>query len=284
MADDLTRDEQLDLLTESGRSPLAEKRALIDELIASTQLYSSRAAVEELLAFTVRLRDVAPFNAMLLHVQKPGISYVATARDWQERFRRKPLPHARPLLVLRLFGPVDFVYDVLDTEGADLPKSAYSFPTEGRLASGWLHSATECLSRAEIELINVDQGDRRAGSVCMILETESKDALNHFRIEVNRNHPVPTQFVTLMHELGHLYLGHCGANAKRGVKRRGRPSLARREVEAETVAWLVAKRSGISPRSESYLDRYKEGFENLDLHAVMQAAGRIEQLLRLPLI
>ena len=45
-------------------------RALVDQLIANTHLYASSAAVMELLAFTARLRHMAPFNAMLLHMQK----------------------------------------------------------------------------------------------------------------------------------------------------------------------------------------------------------------------
>jgi hypothetical protein len=49
-----------------------------------------------------------------------------TARDWWTRFGRRPKPHARPLIILRSFGPVDFVYDVLDTEGKALPESAFS--------------------------------------------------------------------------------------------------------------------------------------------------------------
>jgi len=100
---------------------------------------------------------------------------------------------------------------------------------------------------------------------------------------VNRNHPQAVQVVTLLHELAHIYLGHCGADAKRGV-RLNRPSdLALREVEAETVACLVAKRTGLSPRSESYLDSYQGAFDKLDLHRVMKVANAIEKLLNLPL-
>ena len=55
------------------------------------------------------------------------------------------------------------------------------------------------------------------------------------------------------------------------------------EVEAETVAYVVAKRSGIAPRSERYLDKYQIAFDNLDVHAVLQTAGKLERLLHLPL-
>ena len=42
------------------------ERALIDQLIAATKLYNSGEAIKELFAFTIRLREFAPFNAMLL--------------------------------------------------------------------------------------------------------------------------------------------------------------------------------------------------------------------------
>ena len=51
---------------------------------------------------------------------------------------------------------------------------------------------------------------------------------------------------------------------------------------AETVAYLVARRTGLSPRSESYLDTYKGAYDQLDLHRIMRVANAIERLLDLP--
>jgi hypothetical protein len=47
-------------------------------------------------------------------------------------------------------------------------------------------------------------------------------------------------------------------------------------VEAEMAAYLVAKRNGLSPRSESYLDKYQRAFTDLDLYTVMRAASAVE--------
>lgn len=69
-------------------------RPLVDQLIADTHLYASSDAVKDLLDFTSRMRRIAPFNAMLLHVQKPGLSYAMTARDWWSRFYRYPSANA----------------------------------------------------------------------------------------------------------------------------------------------------------------------------------------------
>ena len=275
-----TPNPQLDLL--GFDSDEEDKRSLIDELIADTRLYSTRAQVQELLDFTARLRKVAPFNAMLLHMQKPGISYVATRKDWALRHRRVPKENARPMVILRNFGPVDFVYDVLDVD-PPLPEDVYKFPARGEIPEGWFHKATHRLREKAIDILEVDEGYCRAGRVRMTKNFEDPKRLNHFEIVLNRNHPPATRFATLAHELGHLYLGHCGADRVRGVKFLRPTDLAVREVEAESVAYLVAKRSGISPRSESYLDRYQGAFDALDLHRVMHACSRVERLLELPL-
>ena len=271
----------VDLFGDAAGRP--SDRAIIDQLIADTRLYDSAKAVKELLDFTTRLRHIAPFNAMLLHIQKPGLSYAARPKDWWECFRRRPKKHARPLVVLRNFGPVEFVYDILDTEGPPLPDSAFAFPTAGKVPPGWMADAERRLAREQIRMVQLDRGDNSAGHARCLSNHNEKDRLENFEVGINGNHEVATQAVTLLHELAHIYLGHCGQDAKRGVKLNRPTDLALREVEAETVAYLVARRTGLSPRSESYLDVYKGAFDQLDLHRIMRVSNSIERLLDLPL-
>ena len=96
--------------------------ALLDQLFIDSRLYTQGRDYKELLDFVVRLPNFAPFNAMLLQVQKPGLKFAASAHDWRELFGREPKPKARPLLILWPFGPIALVYDELDTTGADLPR------------------------------------------------------------------------------------------------------------------------------------------------------------------
>jgi hypothetical protein len=51
-------------------------RSLLDQLLADSKLYTQSKDYKDRLDFVVRLRNFAPFNAMLLQVQKPGLSYV----------------------------------------------------------------------------------------------------------------------------------------------------------------------------------------------------------------
>lgn len=137
------------------------ERALLDQLIAATRLYNTNKAVRDLFDFTVRLRAFAPFNAMLLHIQKPGLSHAATALDWRERFGRVPKKDARPLLILRAMGPVDFVFDVLDTEGPDLPPSAFAFPTLGSLTKERFWKLAKSINRDKISIDVFYAGDNQ---------------------------------------------------------------------------------------------------------------------------
>jgi hypothetical protein len=56
--------------------------------MTDSRLYTQSKDYNDLLDFVVRLRNFAPFNAMLLHVEKPGLSYAASERNCQDRFER----------------------------------------------------------------------------------------------------------------------------------------------------------------------------------------------------
>jgi len=213
---------------------------------------------------------------MLLHIQKPGLTHAATAHDWWQRFRRVPKKGTRPLLVLRTKGPVDFVFDILDTEGRDVPVDAFAFPTFGDLTDNRFGELMRSVAKERIDLIPLDSGDGQAGWIRLLAESKAKTGKNVYQLAYNRNHTASTRFVTVAHELAHLYLGHLGADAGRRVPNRRDTPHALMEVEAEMVAYLVAMRNGLKPRSESYLANYKGAFEDLNLYAVTRAANAVE--------
>lgn len=252
------------------------ERALIDQLIAATKLYDTGAAIQELLAFTIKLREFAPFNAMLLHIQKPGLTHAATANDWFKRFGRVPKKGTRPLLVLRTKGPVDFVFDILDTEGRDVPVDAFAFPTFGNLTDNRFTEFMRAVRKERIDVVALDVGDGQAGWIRLLATSTAKSGKNLYQLAYNRNHDAATRFVTVAHELAHLYLGHLGLDSGRRVPDRRDTPHALMEVEAEMAAYLVAMRNGLKPRSESYLAKYKGAFEDLNLYAVTRAANAVE--------
>lgn len=260
----------------------ATTRTLLDQLIQDSRLYKSTKDYQALLDFVVRLRNFGPFNALLLQIQKPGLTYAASAMEWREKFERYPKESARPLVILWPFGPVAFVYDVLDTDGKPLPKDAFCFVAHGATSEEDLQAYAHRLGRKSIDVIAVDEGDGSAGRIRVVKRAKNDKETSEYRIAVNRNHTPAVRLATLAHELGHLALGHLGVDQKLGVSHRNTGTDKQREIEAESVAYLVCMRHGVKPKSETYLADYvakNMTIEHLDVYQVMRAAGLVENLL-----
>lgn len=259
-------------------------RSLLDQLLSDSRLYTQSQDYKELLDFVVRLRNFAQFNAMLLQVQKPGLSYAASARDWRERFGRTPKEGARPLLILWPFGPVALVYDVLDTEGESLPEDVASFFSRGPIGEKGIASFKPLMIKKNIEWRSIDAGDQTAGSIRIIKRATNDNEVTQYRMLINGNHLPTVQFTTLAHELGHLFLGHLGSDKALNVPKRPHMNKTQRELEAESVAYLVCTRNGVKSKSETYLSDYvtqNTTVEDIDLYQIMRAAGQLENLLGL---
>ncbi len=259
-------------------------RSLLDRLLRDSRLYTRSKEYKELLDFVARMRNFAPFNAMLLQVQKPGLRFAASAFDWEVRFGRKPKEGARPLLILWPFGPVALVYDVVDTESAELPRDVFSFYAQGPVDEGRIASFMEPLRRKNIDWSWVDAGDERAGSIRLIKRATNDKEASEYRIHINRNHSPAVQFMTVAHELAHLFLGHMGPDKKLNIPERPGPDHRQAELEAESVAFLVCARNGVQSASETYLKDYvreNTTVDQIDVYQVMRAAGQVEVLLGL---
>lgn len=273
-----TSDPQLELFEKEAA------RSLLDQLLEDSRLYKTSKDYLDLLKFTARLRNFAPFNAMLLHVQKPGLTYAASAHDWEERFERSPTEDARPLLILWPFGPVALVYDVLDTQGKELPKDVDTFFARGKITESSMGGFMNKMGRKRIHCSEFDGGDAKAGSIRVMEKATPPENKRVYGMKVNRNHSIPTQFVTIAHELAHLFLGHLGSDKALNIPQRPRPDHAQEELEAESVAYLVAARNGIESKSQTYLSNFVKQNTTvafLDLYQVMRAAGQVESVLGL---
>jgi hypothetical protein len=100
---------------------------------------------------------------------------------------------------------------------------------------------------------------------------------------LNSGHSVATRYCTLVHKLAHLYCGHLGTPNPEWWPDRGCVRQKVEEFEAESVCYLVCKRSGIKSASAEYLASYIRRSPNGDipqisLDCVMKAAGLIEQM------
>ena len=106
----------------------------------------------------------------------------------------------------------------------------------------------------------VDLGDRHAGSIQVTRRGTEEHPTTAYRID------------------------HLRADKTLLVPDRRQAQLARQELEAESVAYLVCARNGVASRSENYLAAYVDEnttVDAIDIYHVMRAAGQIESALGL---
>jgi antirestriction protein ArdC len=100
---------------------------------------------------------------------------------------------------------------------------------------------------------------------------------------LNKKHDANVQFATLIHELGHLFLGHLGEDKFLKISARNKIHEVK-EIEAESVCYIVCNRNGVKPDSESYLSNFvthSTSTEFIDLYELLKVAGNIEAMLGL---
>lgn len=272
----------------------ANTMAELDRLFEEVGTYRSSKDYNELLKFVRRFRKYAPYNAMLLHVQKPGSQYVASAADWANRFNRRPKPGARPLVILRPFGPVAFVYELSDTEGDPLPQDIEDpFAANGLIANEELNRFIVHARFDGIRIQMQDYGTSYAGQVQIIDETgsfQNKDGVKTFRvpfaITVNDGLDPTTKLATIYHELGHVYCGHLSNLGLKYLPERCALPEEIEEFEAESVCWLLCERQGIENPSAAYLSGYlinNQEIPPISIDTVLRAVGAIEQIWNKPM-
>ena len=268
--------------------------AELDKLFAEVGTYRSTKEYGELLQFIRRFRRYAPYNAMLLHVQKPGSRYVASASDWEQRFNHRPIPGARPLVILRPFGPVAFVYELNDTEGDPLPQEIENpFMALGEITDAKVEDFIERAYFDGFGILMQNYGTDYAGQVSVIHETGmfmSKGVQKTFHIPfavtVNSNLNPAAKLATIYHELGHVYCGHLYNKDAKYLPQRYNLTHEQEEFEAESVCWLLCERQGIENPSVAYLSGYLENnaeIPPISIDTVLRAVGAIEQIWNKPL-
>jgi hypothetical protein len=256
-------------------APEPKKASTIDELFRHSKLYKNAAEFNDLVKFMGRFRDYAPYNNMLVKLQNPSCSFYARAEDWRDRFRRSLKEDARPMLILAPMHPVMLVYDLDQTEGADLPKELQEFSKfEGKWDPIWLSNAVQNAAghriRVDFKPLSSTHGGFAGGA------DEWK-----MRIAIHDGLDGPSKFGVLCHELAHILLGHLGTDWDQWWP--GRLNLNRRtvEIEAEAVAHIVTNHLGLKGASAAYVSRHLKSGEvpsSVSVDYIAKVAGHIEQM------
>lgn len=251
----------------------------LDLLWQNVKSYRSSKNFMAVMKACSRFRHLAPYNAMLVEMQRPGARYVLTGKEWRRRFDRGIKPNARPLIVLVPFGPVDFLFEISDTyplktdlfsETDDdiLEEIAAPYKTRKEVSDKILLATIE---RLPIHGIAIDTslitGVDYAAQIELLTNNShfidfsigKKQNLHwqaNYLLSVNKNAQKGECFASICHELGHLFCQHLIAPPNWEKWQVRKLSHAAKEFEAESVAWLICERLGIGNPSEKYLSNY----------------------------
>lgn len=265
-----------------ARKALAEHKTTFDELIGLTKSYRYSASYFQFINFVAKIKNYSAYNTALIYAQNPNVTYVASKTDWKKRHDRVVKPEARPLIILAPFHPVLFVFDVNDTEGAQLPERVFSpFWANGTVPDNAMDTIYKFCRKQNIVMREVKRGTNSAGSI----RTEYvKGKFKSYVIEVNNSYSPEVKFATIIHELAHLLCGHLGTHCDQDFWReREGLSLAQREFEAESVSFIVCKRYGIHSNSDEYLSGYIQEtsvIPNISIDTVLHVSGSIENAIK----
>ena len=251
----------------------------IDELQFLVKSYRDSNEFKKMLDFIGSFPYLAPYNAMLVQMQKPGATFVLTGKKWAE-YGRQPKLNGQKLIVLKPFGPVQCVFDFEDTE--PIPNA-----TEVMEEADLIKKYTENLQQAQGDLDKkiMETLVSNGGYIMPYHDQKLKvkidkdyymEVSSNFVISVNKKQSNAVKFHTLCHELGHLFCNHQCYDKRKKRKL----TLKEEEFEAETVAWLMCKRHSISNPSEEYLASYapKGEIPICSTELIMRAVTEIERM------
>lgn len=261
----------------------------VDEIVATGTRFRNSRILLELLEFITRFPNYSPYNGLLLYVQNPSATYVATARNWLQKFRRQPKYDARPLLILTPKGPIHFVFDINDTEGEPVPTALLKSHATGVQIPAKVYSNTRhnCALHgiAVFETTGEKAATGTASRITPALRKQFKDfdlkKDTSYLILVDKSQTLEEKYASLVHELGHIFCGHLGIDSHAWWPERENSNISGEELEAGAVAYLVCRRLGRQTSSANHIAPYIENDRQLpvfSLNAVLQAATYTEEM------
>jgi hypothetical protein len=253
----------------------------------------------------VRHKAYGPFNIYMIHTQRPGAGAVASSQAWH-RLGRTVRKGAIPILILKPLGPITQVFEELDTEPQPQREpETDAFAATGKFDPARLATLIERLGKRTkrhlvVRTFPATLGSNLAGWITGSVEPQSSVSPRVSKAEmaanggkesvwdvtINAQLTPAEQFVTLLHELGHLFCGHLGpfldsnhAEDEFGWPDRRTLNRVTQEIEAELVAWWLAEREGIVTGSPLYLKPYLEcagdAVAHVDFDRVTRAVARV---------
>ena len=285
-----TSDSRLAESPEQTGFSLAETDAsALDELFRLSHRWRHSCGYLELLEFITRFPAYSPLNCLLIHLQDPDATHVATARMWSQKYQRRIKAGARPIAILAPMSPVRFIFDLRDTEGPALSPGAFKRLAAAERLPARIYDST--LHNCAIQHIIVREAaasNASAEHTVRVTPTTRKKQ-PELRLEPNTRYLVlmeaglstEEKYAALVLELGHIFCGHLGIDSDAWWVDRKDLELECIDMEAASVGHLVCGRRGLTQAGGRFLAECREKDRELpffSLNAVFQAATHIEAM------
>jgi IrrE N-terminal-like domain len=291
----------------------------VQQLIKQALEVPTPEGLESFLEFSKNFRRLSIWNARMAYIQRPGARVIASEYEWKN-VKRFVHPDAVPIIILWPFSPIRFVYELEDT-GPIIDRETIKdpFAVKGELHPKVLPALITGLKKQKGFRIKIEarrKGYNSAGSAAaqgtlpirplnntldnrigeFVYDNAASSAqpaigrIPSYRITVNDRLEPKERFVTIAHELGHIFCGHLGkctshltTDEESGWPDRTSLGKHEMEVEAEAVAYLVASRAGVVAASAEYLKVHasRADISMIDIDLVVRAAARIERLAKI---
>lgn len=272
--------------TISNHATREEKvRELLEQLEQGVQSVFASENYARFLRTMSKFRKYSFRNAVLIWMQKPDASLVAGYNDWQKKFHRQVRKGEKGI---RIFAPVIYakskdgddpdaekedeivcckvvsVFDVSQTDGEELPTLGVDELT------GTVEQYPAILDALE-----------RISPVPMGFEPITTGAHGYYshterRIAINENMSELQTVKTAIHEIAHAKLHALPEDGKRP---KDGPDQRTREVQAESVAYIVCQHFGLdtSDYSFGYVAGWSSGKKTPELASSMDVIRKASQ-------
>ena len=280
---------------------LVTARNAVDNLFYSVQKYRTGQGYKKLVDFLATFPCYSHYNKEAIHLQMPTAEYVLSEAKWKEKYGLIPRYGARPMMIIQRGYPLMPVYDRCQVEN---PKGngmvnpplisdemLNPFRAKGNATKQW-EIIKRVLARDGIRLVEIEFGSEKAGDIASVESDETliyctKKCISkvkyRYLVGVNESLSETEKYLSLSHELGHLYCGHHGSlNGKYWSDRKNK-SEAIKEFEAESVSYFIGKRLRIETEPPCGLIKYIEQdacIPDISLAEVLKAAELIELMSR----
>ncbi len=260
----------------------------LDRLFKRKSIYRTSEAFIKFIDRISRSSHYSRYNNMLVYAQNMAVKFFGGESFWEKKYNRTIKEDARPYVIITLGGPVMMVYDINDTDGILTSEEVLEKILEVKhseaqdifidfLLKGVINTLRQWgIEVKEKPLTYIDGG------------FAIRTIAGKFKISLQQELSSAEKLAVLMHALAHLFLGHTGHKELSNIENSKTKKLlfrdisnSAKELEAESVSYLLLKGLELENRSAEYIAEYikdEKLLMDINYELIIKVADKIDSL------